>query len=174
VAERRAAVACIAAGVAWLALVPASVLLRGDDLSGAGYHRVMAVALWLLVAAWWYFGRAWRPEGFRARNGFWLGLAGFALAAVGAPFEAAGPFLLGVLLLLVAGPTAAVALRRAALPLWALALICLVGFGVLFGDLFAEAPLAAAAGGIGFFAAGWIGLGMLLWRQPYAFSSTPT
>lgn len=168
-AERRAAVACVAAGVAWLALVAGSALL-----SSQWYHVLMGVALVVMAAAWWLVGRDWRRRGFRARNGFWLVLVGLVLSAVGAPLEAGGPFLLGVLLLLVGGPTAAVALRREALPFWALVLICLLGFGVLFGDLFMDAPLLAALGGIGFFGAGWIALGVLLSRQPYAFSSTPT
>jgi hypothetical protein len=170
VAEQRAAVACVAAGVAWLALVVASAL----DLSGSAYHAAMGVALAWLVFAWWFFGRLWSARGPRARAGFWLVLGGLVLATVGAPFEASGLFVLGVFAMLVGGPTAAVGLRRSGLPFWALALVCLIGFGVLCGDLFTDAPLPAALGGIGFFAAGWIALGLLLRRRPYAFSSTPT
>jgi hypothetical protein len=158
--------------VVWLALLVASVL----DLSGSVYHAVMGVALAWLVLAWWLFGRLWSSRTPRARAGFWVVLVGLALAAIGAPFEAGGAFVLGVFLMLVGGPTAAVGLRRSGLPLWALALVCFVGFGVLCGDLFMDAPLLAAAGGIGLFGAGWIALGTLLWRRPfpYAFSSTPT
>ena len=167
---QRAAVACVAAGVVWLGLLVASAL----DLSASAYHAVMGVALAWLVVAWWLFGRLWSARGSRARAGFWIVLVGLALAAVGAAFEAGGAFVFGVFAMLVGGPTAAVGLRRSGLPLWALALVCFVGFGVLFGDLFMDAPLLAAAGGIGIFAAGWIALGRLLWQQPYAFSSTPT
>jgi hypothetical protein len=74
----------------------------------------------------------------------------------------------------VGGPTAAVALRRSGLPLWLLALVTLLGFGVFAGNALHESPLVAAAIGLGLFAAGWIGLGALLSRRPYAFSSTPT
>ena len=169
IADRRAAFACVAAGVAWLVLVPASQLFSSD-----GYHLLMGVALVVLGAAWWLVAQGLRSRGFRARNGFWLVLAGLVLAALGAPFEAGGPFLLGVLVLLVGGPTAAVALRGGTLPFWALALVCLVGFGVLFGDLFMDAPFLAALGGIGLFGAGWIALGWFLRDSPYAFSSTPT
>jgi hypothetical protein len=168
VAARRAAVACVAAGLAWLGLIPATAL------SDTGFRRVMAGALVVLAVAWWLFGRLWHPSGARARHGFWLVQAGLVLAAAGAPIESGGLFVLGVFVLLVGGPTAAVALRRSGLPLWALALICFVGFGVLCGDLFLDAALAAAAFAYGVVAAGWIGLGTLLWRRPYAFSSTPT
>ena len=166
----RAAVACVAAGVAWLLLVPASAL----DLSSSAYHGMMAGALVVAAVAWWLVGRTWPRGDLRARSSFWLVLAGFALTAAAAVLEAGGLFVLGLFLLLVGGPTAAVALRRAGLPFWALVFVCLLGFGVLGGDLCVDAPPLAALGGLGLFAAGWIALGLLLRERPYAFSSTPT
>lgn len=173
-AQRWSAVAFVAAGIAWLDLVPTAALVQRDVLSGAAYHGVMAVALAISAVAWWLVGRLWRREGFQARNGYWLVLAGLVVAAPGALVEAGGLLVLGILLMLVGGPTAAVALRRERLPFWALAFVCLVGFGVLCADLFVDAPLLAAALGLGAFAAGWVAFGVLLQRRPYAFSSTPT
>jgi hypothetical protein len=199
VAARRAAVVCWAAGAAWLALVPASALFRDDALSYGGYYRVMAVPLGLFVAAWWLFGRVWSWSSPRARWGYRLVLAGLALAFAGDTLEFGGSwlldeeiaferadeawwgsnagwsmFLFGFLLLLVGGPTAAVALRPARLPWWAFLLVTAIGFGILAGNALHEASLPVAAIGIGLFGAGWIGLGVLLWRRAYAFSSTPT
>jgi hypothetical protein len=197
---RRAAIAAVAAGFAWLALVPASQLFREDELSYAGYYRVMAVPLLGFALAWRWVGRLWSPEAPRARWGNRIVLAGLALAFAGTAlefwgswlldeeisYEAAegegwwgsnagwGLFLFGFLLLLVGGPTAAVALRRRRLPFWVLALVTLLGFGIFAGNGFHEAPLPWALLGLGVFAAGWIALGVLLWRRPYAFSSTPT
>jgi hypothetical protein len=200
VAERRAAVACIAAGAAWLALVPASVLFRDGDLSYGGYFRLMAVPLALFVVAWWLLGRVWSWSSPRARWGYRLVLVGLALAFVGDTLEFWGSwlldepvsrdapsdawwgsnagwslFLFGFLLLLVGGPTAAVALRPARLPFWALALVTVLAFGILVGNALHDASLLTAAIGLGIFGAAWIGLGVVLLRRPpHAFSSTPT
>jgi hypothetical protein len=199
VAARRAAVACVAAGLAWLALVPASALFRDAELGYAGYGRIMAVALVLFVVAWWLLGKVWSWSSPRARWGYRLVLAGLALAAAGTVLEFWGSwvvdepiaydtptdvwwgsnaggsiFLLGFLLLLVGGPTAAVALRPARLPFWVFALVTVLGFGILAGPAMHDASLLVAAVGLGLFGAGWIGLGATMWRRAYAFSSTPT
>jgi hypothetical protein len=191
---RRAAVACVAAGVAWLVLVPATAFARSGDLSYGGYFRLAALPLALFAVAWYLVGRIWRPQAPRGRNGRRLVLAGLALAWAGNTLEFWGSFLLdeptseqasetgedawwgsdagwtlfllGFLLLLVGGPTSAVALRRTSrLPFWALALVCLVGFGLFVANLVREARLAVALVGLGLFALGWIGLGVLLWRE---------
>jgi hypothetical protein len=190
----RAGVACVAAGVAWLLLVPATALARSDALSYNGYGRLTAVPLALLAVAWYLVGRVWQPESLRARNGSWLILAGLVLAWAGTTLEFWGSwlldeptsqdvsgagedawwgsdlgwtlFLLGFLLLLVGGPTAAVALRRTSrLPFWGLAFVCLLGFGVLFGNVLRESRLVPALVGLGLFALGWIGLGLLVRRE---------
>jgi hypothetical protein len=198
VVARRAAVACVAAGLGWLALVPASALFRDGALSYGGYYRVAAVPLGLFVVAWWLLGRVWSWSSPRARWGYRLVLAGLALAFAGDALEFWGSwlldeeiaierpgdawwgsnagwslFLFGFLLLLVGGPTAAVALRPARLPFWVLALVTLIGFGIFGGNAFHESSLPVAAVGLGLFGAGWIGLGLVL-RRRYAFSSTPT
>ena len=63
--------------------------------------------------------------------------------------------------LFAGGPTAAVALRGA-LPFWALALIALVGFGVLSATLLDEASPLATVPVFGAFGLGWVGLGLLV------------
>jgi hypothetical protein len=191
---RQAAVACLAAGIAWLLLVPATALARSDALSYNGYARLTALPLALFAVAWYLVGRVWQPESLRSRNGWRLVLAGLALAWAGTTLEFWGSFvldeptsedvsgtgadawwgsdlgwtlfLLGFLLLLVGGPTTAVALRRTSrLPFWALAFVCLVGFGVLFGNVLREARLVPALVGLGLFGLGWIGLGLLVRRE---------
>jgi hypothetical protein len=192
--SRQAGIACVAAGAAWLLLVPATVFARSEDLSYDGYFRLMALPLGLFAVGWYLLGRVWQPETLRGRNGWWLVLAGLALAWAGTTLEFWGSwllgeptsheasetgeeawwgsdlgwtlFLLGFLLLLVGGPTAAVALRRTSrLPFWALAVICVLGFGVFFGNLLRESRLLPALVGLGLFAAGWIGLGVLVRRE---------
>jgi hypothetical protein len=192
--SRQAGVACVVAGAAWLLLVPATALVRSDAVSYNGYFRLMALPLALFAVAWYLVGRAWQPETVRGRNGWWLILAGLVLAWAGTTLEFWGAwlldeptshdvsgtsadawwgsdvgwtlFLLGFLLLLVGGPTAAVALRRTSrLPFWALAFVCLVGFGVLFGNVLRESRLVPALIGLGLFALGWIGLGVLVRRE---------
>ena len=191
---RWAAVACLASGAVWLALVPATVLARSGDLSYDGYFRLMALPLGLFAVAWYLVGRAWQPETVRGRNGWWLVLAGLALVWAGTTLEFWGSwlldeptsheasetgeegwwgsdlgwtlFLLGFLLLLVGGPTAAVALRRSSrLPFWALAFVCVLGFGVFLANLLREARLLPALVGLGLFGLGWIGLGLLVRRE---------
>ena len=192
--SRQAAIACVLAGLGWLALVPATVLARSDDLSYGGYFRLAALPLALLALAWFLVGRVWRPESMRGRTGWAVILAGFALACAGTTIEFWGSFLLdeptseqvsgtgedawwgsdvgwalyvlGFVCLLVGGPTAAVALRRTSrLPFWALALVCLVGIGALLGNVLREARLTAALVGLGLFGLGWIWLGVRLWRD---------
>lgn len=190
---RRAGVACVAAGAAWLLLVPATALARSDALSYGGYFRLAALPLALFAIAWYLVGRVWRPESLRGRTGWSVVLAGFALACAGTTLEFWGSFLLdeptseqvsgtedawwgsdvgwtlyvlGFLSLLVGGHTAAVALRRTSrLPFWAFALVCVVGIGALLGNVLRESRLTAALVGLGLFGLGWIWLGVLLWRE---------
>ena len=192
-AARCAGAAAIAGGAAWLALVPASLLRRSGDLSHDGYFRLVALPLVLFAVAWALVGPLWRPGDLRARFGYGLTLAGLTLAAAGTALEFWGAWLageatardepaageavwagsdlgwslsfFGVMVLFAGGPTAAVALRRA-LPLWALTLITLLGFGVFAATLFDESSPAVTLPFFGAFAAGWIGLGVLLLRAP--------
>jgi hypothetical protein len=189
---RRAGAAAVAGGLAWLALVPASLLYRSGELSFEGYYRGVAVPLVLLALAWGLLWPVWRPQDLRARFGYGLTLAGLALAATGTALEfwagwAAGEesarrpgapdevgwwgsdvgsalFLFGVMALFAGGPTAAVALRGA-LPFWALALIALVGFGVLSATLLDDSSPVATVPIFGAFGLGWTALGILLRRS---------
>ena len=188
-----AAVACALAGASWLALIPASVLLRDGDLSYDGYYRVLAVPLLLFALAWLALRPAW-PRDWRAELGYWATLAGLVLVFAGDALEFWGAwltgktnafeayrtggeswwgsdlgwtlFILGTLALFVGGPTAAVAAVRARLvPVWGGVLLALFGLGVLSGNLLDDAAPAATVAVFGAWGLGWIGLGLALARD---------
>jgi hypothetical protein len=189
---RAAALAAATGGLLWLALVPAVALYRDGDLSYGGYQRLVAVPLLAFVVAWALL-RPQIPDG-RALLGWWLSLAGFALAFAGSTIEfwAALPlgretaatsatrgagwwgadvgwtlFALGFLVLASGGPTAAVGLRRqAGWPMWACTFVAVLGVGVMLANVLHDARPAPALVGLGAFATGWLALAIWLWRRP--------
>ena len=193
---RRATAADVAAGVAWLALVPASLLHRSGDLSFDGYYRVVAVPLVLLARGVGPARAGLAPARTCGRaSATACTLAGLALAAAGTALEfwggwAAGEesarrpgapdeagwwgsdvgsalVLFGVMALFAGGPTAAVALRGA-LPFWASrADRARSGFGVLSAHASSTRRRRLATVPVfGAFGAGWLALGLLVRRSP--------
>jgi len=184
--------ACVAAGVAWLCLVPAVWLYGRGTITYDGYFRIAALPLALLVLAFVSLRALW-PPGARAAFGYWVTLAGFSLAFAGVTLEFWGGwvigevgaetarlqgveawwgaragsqlFLLGFFALAVGGATAAVALRReGGWPVWPCVVIGLSSIGVIMLNVLHDASVAAAVVGLGTFACGWIALGAWLGR----------
>jgi len=189
---RVSAVACVAGGVAWIALAAAAQARHGGDLGYEAYFRLMAVPLVLFAVGFHGVWREWHPQDPRARWGTRVVLAGLALAAAGTTLEFWGVlvqdeptahdahggdawvgsdvgwsmFMLGFFALLVGGTTAAVRIWRSTpYPRWLGTLVLLMGFGVLAGNLFSDEALFVTLPVFGAFGAGWIALGRWLWRR---------
>ncbi len=75
-------------------------------------------------------------------------------------------FGIGMLLLLVGGLTAAVALQRHRIgPLWVIVFTATLGVGVLAANLFALQSVVLSVPVLALYAAGWIGFGLLIFRR---------
>lgn len=187
--------AAILGGLTWLLLVPAAELHRRDLLGYDGYNRLLAMPLLLFLVALLVTPRALTVPGRSVRAGLVTAAVGVGLLLAGNVAEFYGVLLqqrpnaytasqagetdhwigsdvgwiifgIGMLTLLIGGPTTAAGMRRNRVrPSWVIAFAATLGVGVLAANLFALQSAVLSVPVLAVYAIGWMAFGVLIRRR---------
>lgn len=196
--------AALLGGAAWFLLAPAAELARRDVLSYDGYNRFLAVPLLLFTVALSLASPALGLRGRLGKVSYAVAAAGAGLLLIGnvvefygvllqdqrnaqAAFEAGQKdhwigsdigwiiFGVGMLVLLVGGLIAAIALHRSRTsPRWLVAFTATLGIGVLAGNVFGLAPAFLSVPVLALYAFGWMAFGRQVGAADVARSASTT